>query len=102
MASYAEHDHDWHIWPETDGQSQRCAICKVFRDTPEADKFWIRKSEPKRPTCNSCGLPFDDHEHGCENAPALSVEERLFRLENRLEQLAEATAPGFLAPWRTK
>ena len=27
-------DHDWKIWPETDGHSQRCMKCGAYRDTP--------------------------------------------------------------------
>lgn len=27
-------EHDWKIWPETDGQIQRCMKCKAYRDTP--------------------------------------------------------------------
>jgi len=27
-------DHDWNIWPETDGHSQRCMKCGAYRDTP--------------------------------------------------------------------
>lgn len=26
--------HDWQIWPETDGQGQRCKKCGQFRRTP--------------------------------------------------------------------
>ena len=29
-------DHDWKIWPETNGQSQRCMKCGNYRDTPIA------------------------------------------------------------------
>lgn len=27
-------DHDWMVWPETDGQSQRCMKCGAYRNTP--------------------------------------------------------------------
>lgn len=27
-------EHDWKIWPETDGQSQRCMKCGDYRNTP--------------------------------------------------------------------
>jgi hypothetical protein len=36
--------HDWHIWPETDGLEQRCAVCFDFRETPVQDRFWLRES----------------------------------------------------------
>ena len=29
-------EHDWKIWPETNGQSQRCMKCGVYRDTPDS------------------------------------------------------------------
>lgn len=27
-------DHDWQIWPETDGQEQKCMKCGAYRRTP--------------------------------------------------------------------
>ena len=27
-------EHDWQIWPETDGQEQRCMKCGSYRRTP--------------------------------------------------------------------
>jgi hypothetical protein len=38
--SVAPHEcqHDWKVWPETDGQSQRCMKCGEFRDTPKEIK----------------------------------------------------------------
>jgi hypothetical protein len=38
-------EHDWKIWPETDGQNQRCMKCGQYRDTPRED----RPSRPSRP-----------------------------------------------------
>lgn len=29
-------EHDWQIWPETDGQEQRCMKCGQYRKTPKA------------------------------------------------------------------
>lgn len=37
-------EHDWRIWPETDGQEQRCWRCGSYRPTPEEDKFWKRNA----------------------------------------------------------
>jgi len=28
--------HDWKIWPETDGQNQRCMMCGIYRETPSS------------------------------------------------------------------
>lgn len=30
-----ECNHDWRIWPETDGYEQRCSKCKAYRNTPQ-------------------------------------------------------------------
>lgn len=32
--------HKWVIWPETDGQEERCLNCGAYRATPPEDKFW--------------------------------------------------------------
>lgn len=51
MTSKASHQeqatciHDWHIWPETDGQEQRCAKCGAYRQTP-ADQRQVSASPP--------------------------------------------------------
>lgn len=39
--------HNWVILPATDGLEQECASCGKHRRTPEEDKWWIKKSEPK-------------------------------------------------------
>ena len=31
-------EHDWKIWPETNGQSQRCMKCGAYRDTPDTSQ----------------------------------------------------------------
>lgn len=31
-------EHDWRIWPETDGQEQKCMRCGAYRKTPKAHK----------------------------------------------------------------
>lgn len=33
-------EHDWQIWPETDGLEQRCSRCGAYRPTPTEDQFW--------------------------------------------------------------
>jgi hypothetical protein len=32
-------EHDWKIWPETDGQDQRCMKCGEYRRTPHPPEF---------------------------------------------------------------
>lgn len=44
-----EHTHAWVIWPETDGQEQKCLGCGDYRKTPEEDKFWL-KPAPQKPS----------------------------------------------------
>ena len=34
MIDQKQCEHDWKIWPETDGKSQRCTKCGSYRDTP--------------------------------------------------------------------
>lgn len=41
-------NHEWIIWPETDGGQQKCGRCGSFRATPPEDKFWL----PKQKTSN--------------------------------------------------
>lgn len=43
MANAQNCEHDWHIWPETDGQEQRCLKCKAYRRTP-ADQLPVATS----------------------------------------------------------
>lgn len=33
----SQHKHDWVIWPETDGQEQKCLGCGGYRKTPPAN-----------------------------------------------------------------
>ena len=44
--------HDWHIWPETDGLEQKCSKCGKYRNTPIEDQFWLKKvkSVPRKLT----------------------------------------------------
>ncbi len=30
--------HDWKVWPETDGQEQKCMKCGAYRRTPKGEK----------------------------------------------------------------
>lgn len=35
--------HDWRIWPETDGNEQRCIKCNEYRTTPMEERFWLNQ-----------------------------------------------------------
>lgn len=38
-------DHDWKVWPETDGQEQRCMVCNAYRKTPKEIELVARNSK---------------------------------------------------------
>lgn len=39
-----DHEHEWTIWPETDGLEQKCILCNKFRVTPMEDRFWLKSN----------------------------------------------------------
>lgn len=51
LTQYEPHpgEHDWHIWPETDGMEQRCSECGIFRKTPYEAMFWLAHKGPAVP-----------------------------------------------------
>jgi len=47
MSDTKSHEHDWQIWPETDGQEKRCSLCGGYRKTPtEVLASILGKDEP--------------------------------------------------------
>jgi hypothetical protein len=72
-----ECEHEWRIWPETDGQEQRCVKCGIYRRTPEADKFWIAASPAPTPAEPRCTYPHcvgdEPADRACCRAPFTSA-----------------------------
>lgn len=60
----ADHVHEWRVWPETDGQSQRCAGCGAYRDTPEEDKTWLADRVAQEATERAVQLATQEPDQG--------------------------------------